>query len=392
MTKETMLLFAIAITVRIVLSLVQISYGQFRIPGLPLNNWSDFYGNYANWLGFVQHGLLPYRDFTTYKYPPLFLYTLYPFYVAGGVHAAAIPIVLSDAATVVLVYLLAMRVAGDRVAFVAGLIYALSPFVLYEVDYLWLSSQPMTFFILLAVYLLKKDRPLLSIAFLAVAVMFRQEAVFVLPAYIVLYVKDYRKRVLKGIGLFVAILVVVSLPFLIIAPTDYVNSLNYFQVFYINLGPPEPSLPIASQIVNAAPSIPSLLSAQGPVWAAYLGIIDRMASVLNPLLLALLAPALYVIRRSPHFLELLCAYSLLAFLVAYSFLVAATDAYYFVPVYALIFASIANSRMLALGVATALLSVVSPEGPFQAVLPLTCLFIIAALQDTHQSFREGSIV
>jgi 4-amino-4-deoxy-L-arabinose transferase-like glycosyltransferase len=386
MTKETAALFGAALAVRIMVSLIQISYGEQRIPGLPPNNWSDFYGVYAQWLGFVHKGLLPYRDIISYKITPLFLYSLYPFYVAAGAHAAAIPIVVSDAATAVLVYLIAKRAAGNKIAFAAGLIYSLSPLVLYEIYYLWLSSQPMTFFMLLAVYLLKENRPILSIAFLAVAVMFKQEALFILPAYLLLYAKEYRKEIPKGLVLFLAIFVTVSLPFLIIAPKDYIYGINYFPNV-INLGPREPSPLAASQIFNAPPSNPIPVVVQGPVWASYLGILGRMGSVLSPLLLVLLVPALYAIRRSPHFLEMLCTYSLIAFLAAYSVLVGSTLAYYFVPAYALIFASIVNLRTLGLGVAAALLSVAIPEGSIQAILPLVCLLLMTALQDPLQSSR-----
>lgn len=387
--KQAVALFALAIAARIILSLVQISYGEQRVPGFALNNWTDFYGIYAGWLVYLHHGLLPYRDFPTYKYTPLFLYAMYPFYAAGGVHAAAIPLVASDAATAVLVYLTARQSAGARIAFAAGLTYALSPFILYEADYLWLSSQPMTLFILLAVYLLKTNRPRMSIAFLAVATMFKQEAIFVLPAFLVLYAEHDRQELPRGIGLFLIIVIAISLPFLILAPIDYIYGVNYYPIQeIINLGPREPSIPIASQIINAVPPISVPLNAPGPAYAPYLGILDRMASILDPLLLVLLVPVLYVVRRYPNFLEMLCAYSLLAFLMAYSVLVLPTEAYYFVPVYALIFASIVNLRTLVVGVATTLLSVLAPEGSFQVIAPLLCLMLIAALQEKHSSRTE----
>lgn len=393
LTKETVLLFGIAIAVRVVLSLLQISYGEHRIPGVALNDWSDFYLIYAPWFGFLHHGLLPYRDFPTYKYTPLFLYILYPFFLAGGGHAAAVPMVASDAATAVVVYLVVGRFAGTKIAFAAGLTYALSPFILYEADYLWLSSQPMTLFMLLAVYLFRENKPTLSMASLAVAVMFKQEAVFILPAFLVLYAKEYKKEALKGIGVFALIVFVLSLPFLIVAPLDYIYGVNYLPIQeIINLGPREASIPIASQIVNSVPPSPPSLSAQGPAYASFLGILDRMANFLNPLLLALLAPALYAVRKTPHFLELSCAYSLLLFLTLYSILVAPTYAYYFVPVYAVIFASIRNARTLAVGVATTLLSLLAPEGPFEVIPPLVCLFFIIAFQDWLQPSRDAEAV
>ncbi len=380
LTKRTILLLMIALVTRTAVSAIQVAYGAQRMPYLPLNNWADYYLMYAHWLLFVHQGILPYRDFYSYKYPPLFLYTLYPFYWAGGIHAAAIPIVASDAVTALFVYLIARTSAGENVAFAAGLTYALSPFVLYEMDYLWLVSQPMALFVLMAVYFLKSERPLLSAASLATAVMFRQEALFILPPYLVYFVARYRSQVLRGVGLFAVICLGISLPFLIIAPVDYLYSINYFPGgHFINLGPLEPSAPGAAAIVNAANAAQPTGGA-GPAYAAYLGILDRMATLLDPLLLLLLVPAIYAARKSAHILELTGAFSFLAGLTAYSDAVGPAFAYYFVPVYALIFASISNARTAALGVATAILCLVVPEGPFQVIPPALCLIAITALQ------------
>jgi hypothetical protein len=407
-TRETILLFGIAIGARVVVSLLQASYGVRGVPGLPLSTWNDFYVVYSQWLGYVHKGLFPYRDFYTYKYTPLFLYTLYPFFVAAGVKAAAVPIVVSDAATAVLVYLIANRFAGTKVAFAAGLVYAFAPFVLYYEGYLWLSSQPMTFFLILAVYLFKEERPVLSFASLAVAVMFKQQALFIMPAYLLLYFKEYRASLPKGIGIFLAIVVVVSLPFLIVAPKDYIGSLNYFSVY---LGPLEPPAPTATSIVNNATLAPNPLGAcslqtipglytgtlcgsivNTKAFAASLvaGRLNQVAAFLEPLLLVLLAPALYVSRRAQNFFQMLCIFSLLASLVLFADFVEPSLGYYFVPVYALMFASVVDRLTLVGAAATALLSVTIPEGPFQVILPLGYLFFLIAVQGVSRFPEDGS--
>jgi len=403
-TKEVVLLFGIAIGVRAAISLVQVTYGIRGFPfGAPLSSWADFYNVYAQWLTFIQKGLIPYRDFYTYKYPPLFVYALYPFFAAAGVRVASIPIVVSDAATSVLVYLIAKKFAGNKIGLMAGLLYALAPFVLYYEGYLWLSSQPMTFFMMLAFFLLKEERPVLSFASLGVAVMFKQEAVFLLPAYLLLYFNGYRVSLPKGVAAFVAVVVIVSLPFVILAPIDYIGSLNYFQ---LNLGPLEPAAPIASSIVNVVIPAPNPLGACGlqtlpglytgtlcgsvvnlKEFAASLvaGRIDQVAIFLEPLLLLLLAPALYLSRRAQNFAQMLCIYSLLVSLYLFGVHVEPSLAYYFVPVYALIFASVLNRLTLALAIGTALLSLTISEGPFQVILPLGFLFLLIAVQDPSRS-------
>ncbi len=398
-TKETIALFGLALGVRAVLSVLQLRYGVRGFPDSPLSTWDDFYVIYAQWLDYVQKGLLPYRDFYTYKYTPLFLYTLYPFFAAAGAKAASIPIILSDSATSVVVYVVAKKSGGNKVALGAGMVYAFAPFVLYYEGYLWLSSQPMTFFLLLAVFLFEDNRPVASFAALAVAVMFKQEALFIMPAYFLLYLIEYKPSLPRGIGLFVAIVVVVSLPFLILAPRDYIGSLNYFQV---NLGPLEPAQPVASSIANAPSyqlnsagtcglqTIPGLYTGTlcGSVvnlkeFAASLvtGRLNQIASFLLPLLLLLLAPALYVCRRSQNFLQILCIYSLLVCLLLYSDFATPALGYYFVPVYALIFASVTRKLNLILAIAVALLSVTISEGPFQFILPLAFLFLLIAVQE-----------
>ena len=174
-------IIAIAFISRAVTSFIQIGFPTLSVPGptwWPWGTWtgpilwSDFFDYYLPALKYMSQGFLPYRDFP-YAYLPFFLYSMYPFYHLGGDYAAAIPIIASDALTAPLVYLIAKKVANDRVALVAGLAYALSPLALVNEGYLWLSSQPMTFFIILSIYLLKEKRPLLSIISLATAILFK---------------------------------------------------------------------------------------------------------------------------------------------------------------------------------------------------------------------------
>jgi len=397
--KLALLVFVIAITARGLVSVVQVAYGVHGLPFLPLSTWDDFYQGYVTWLGYLQHGLLPYRDFYAYKYTPLFLYSLYPFFLAGGAQLAALPIVLSDAATAAVVYLIVNRLVPTKIAFAAGLVYAFSPFVLYYEDYLWLSSQPMTLFILLAVYLFAEKRPSLSFASLAVAVMFKQEALFVLPAYLAIYARGYGRETLKGVVIFVAVLAVVSLPFLVAAPRAYLASINYYQV--ISFGPPEQSLPAAAamtQTLTPSPNplggcgmttLPSLFTGtlcgsivnmQEFAQSLVLGRINQIGFFVAPFLLALSASAALMIRKAPSFLQTMCTYSYLGSAIVFAGLVEPYIGYYFVPVYAMILSSVTDLRTLAVGVGATVLSLTLLEGPFQVILPLASLFLITVLQ------------
>lgn len=404
--KVLLLLFGIALAIRLILAVDQAVYGLNGIPWLALSAWGDFNAVYLPWLSLLQHGFLPYRDFYTYKYTPLFLYVLYPFYWIAP-RLASVPIVLADAGTAVCVYLIARTVAGPRIALAVGLLYTLSPFVLYYEDFLWLSSQPMTFFIVLAVYLLSSDRPLLSSAALAVAVMFKQEALFILPAYLILFVRSFGRRTVRGIAVFAAVALVVSLPFLVLAPKDYLLVLSYYPVYgTIPASQLEPGIvgALTTGALSGAGSytaqacgmqtIPglymgticgSIINTQQFASSLLLGRLNQVAFVLSPVLLLLLAPALYSVRRAPNFAQMLCTYSMLCGFAAFSAFVEPSLAYYFIPVYALMFGAIVDRRALVLVTTVSLLILFVPEGPFQIILPVGYLFGLVILQDSSRT-------
>jgi hypothetical protein len=190
-----------------------------------LENFMDFHAYYVSQLSFLHEGYLPYRDFP-YAYPPLFLYSLYPFYLLGT-NAAAIPIVVGDALTAPVLYLIVRKVGSERSAIGIAIAYALSPFFLTYEGISWLSEQPMLFFLLLSVLMLQKEKPKSSSILFAVAILFKQDALFILPAYIYWF---YRicgvKSTLRNLGLSFAVLAAGSLPFLLLSPLSYLSSVS----------------------------------------------------------------------------------------------------------------------------------------------------------------------
>ena len=166
-----LILLVVAASARAAVALLQMDQGIHGFRWLLLTKWNDFYGFSGSTFVSLHQGLLPYLNFG-YWYPPLFLYFLYAFYLLGGIHLASVPILAADVATALIVYLLVSTTSTKRVAFIAGLLYALSPVALFIEGYLWLSSQPMTFFLLLALFLLRKDRPLICSFGFIVSVLF----------------------------------------------------------------------------------------------------------------------------------------------------------------------------------------------------------------------------
>lgn len=363
------------------------------LPGPSL--WNDFDVLYLVQLKELAHGYLLYRDID-YNSPPLFLYSMLPFYDLGGGKAAMIPIILADALTAPVIYLIVRRVSSEKVALVAGLGYAFSPVALVNEGYLWLDSQPTTLFILLGILLLKKDRPVLSAGALALAALFNQDALLVLPVFVIYMIKS-RTSLLKPGGLFALTFLGGLSPFVALAPSATLGHLAFFP---IDLGPPEPSrlppyTPPAS--VSFAQSchytvVPHVYTGAlcGDIvnLKAYVGFlqlikIDAIAGFVAPLLFVLFAIALVAVRRSPNILEMACAYSITGGLFVFSAVVHTAFAYYFVPVYALILASVTSSRSLLVGLAATTLGFLAGEGPFQFIIPVTCIFALALLEDAN---------
>ena len=393
--KAVIFLFATALALRVITSAWQVFFGLHGIPSLfPANTWGDFYGIYIGWLQFISHGMLPYRDFFTYIYTPLFLYVLYPFYVIGGAHAASIPIIVSDAATSPVAYLIVRKLASRRVSLVAGLMYAICPFALFYEGYLWLSSQPMTFFMLLAIYFLRSNKPTYSAFSMALAILFKQEALFILPAFGLWFAKWFKKSIRKGALTFLLTLLAVSLPFLILSPIGYLSSLSY-----LNPNSTPASAACVTKILNGTTiavcggatgalsglTFPtSALTTMTPStnafpWEYFL---NRLAEIVGPILFFVGLPALIASRRAANALELFAVYSTIGLLILFSFLTKITLSYHYLPVYALLFASTANRRALFVSTITPIIALfLLPEGLVSTLPPLIALLVILAIQD-----------
>jgi 4-amino-4-deoxy-L-arabinose transferase-like glycosyltransferase len=399
--RDIIILFAVALGLRISTSLSREYVGLQGVPSLfPVNTWNDFNG-YVDWLRSVSQGMVPYRDLFTYKYTPLFLYILYPFYAIGGAYPAAIPIIVSDAATSPLIYLIALRLSRERIALLAGLGYAFSPLALYNEGYLWLSSQPMAFFMLLAVCLLRSGRSVLSAFFMGLAVMVKQEALFLLPAYWAGYVSWSRRLTLKGVLTFAATLFAVSLPFLFISPINYIESLNYLKAL-----PPSAATGCVSQVISnvtvavcgGTTSGLSALASSASALAGFLPqpggfpleyALNRIAEFTVPVLFLVISPALFVVRRAKNSLELFAVYSMMGLLTLYWLLGHPVFEYYLIPVYALLLASAVNYRCLLVGIIIPTASLILlPDSPIQSLLLLFALLAVIALQGEGAAVTE----
>ena len=189
-------------------------------------NWQDFALAYAPAAQAFKGGFLPYRDFF-YPYPPLFLWALTAFspfpYVSW---LTGFPLVAADAATVLPVYLIARQFTSERVSKLVSVLFILAPTNLYYADYLLLNPPLTTLFLMTSVYLLLRRRYGWSALALALSIGFKQTSVIALPVILLLLWrnKGQKGEALKYLLIVAATCLAFSLPYLIVAPTLYIDS------------------------------------------------------------------------------------------------------------------------------------------------------------------------
>jgi hypothetical protein len=394
MRRITLWLFIIALVIRLAAFTQHVFFGIQGIPFLPsATPWADFDVIYTWQLSMLQKGFVLYRDIP-YSYPPLFIYTLYPFFLAAGKYAAAVPIVVADAASAPVIYLIAVQTFSRRVATATGVAYALSPLAIFNEGYLWMSSQPMTLFVLLSVYFASRRQAVNSMITLALAVLFKQEALAVLPAVTLFLAKYTGKSVWKSVGVFVCVLAAASVPFIILAPLQYASSVSF-----LSLGAPGPTLVpnyVSSHTLSAQSCTNVFVNKAFPIVAVcgnanpdtnqfiYLEVtseMQRLAQIVAPILLVSAFPVLIVLRERKDILQSACAYSTMGLILVFSALIHQSLDYYLVPVYAFLFASSSRVLAVAISLACVVLILLSPGGSINTLITVGCIVTTMALQD-----------
>jgi hypothetical protein len=305
-----------------------------------------------------------------------------------------------------LVYLTVKGRASVNVAFLAGLVYVVSPMFLVNEGYLWLSSQPLTFFLIGSFYFYSRRKPLASILMLSLAIMSKQEAVFLVPPFLVAYAWIYRGRAVKYIGAGVAMVTAISAPFLLTTPRDFIYSMTYAVV---RIQPLEPSRLPVQNVSSASTSALSALCTLtviphvytgtlcGPVTNLSLFIqfleVARLNSFMffiSPILFVVLAAGIVAIRKSKILLDVVCIFALLGGLLLFSYVVHSLFAYYFVPVYALLLLTCRRGGTLIAITLGLEASVFLPESPIQFLIPLVLAFAVVIAESSHprQDVRE----
>jgi 4-amino-4-deoxy-L-arabinose transferase-like glycosyltransferase len=410
--KFSVSIFALAFGARLVTLFVRWHAGLNIDYNPQLGTYDDFAGYYVNWLQSLSSGLLPYKDFF-YQYPPLFLYSLFLPYYLGGPWAAAIGIILADTGSAVVISLIAVKLTDPRIALIAGIGYALNPFALLYEGYVLFSLEPMLLFVLLTILLLRENKLLWSAASLALAIMFMQEAIGLLPAYLI-YLRRYdRKSIAKAAILFVGIIVVISLPFLILTPAQYFNSMTFRPGT-------DTSLPtLAASVATASTSAPTtscsftqdltrlvescsydgtttVITAAIPAsYQAATIFGDIFVIALLPMAVLVL-PALYSIRKKNTFLEMSAAYSIAICLTVVALSASYVplqdfNRYAFLPVYAILLVGGVSRKATLTALGFAGISLVLPPGAIQLVLPFLAIMIVMVVDDLRVSSNRSTV-
>ena len=247
---QAVVILLVGLSTRIFLGAVQAIRGLHGAIG-PLNylygvGWfSDFNIYYIAQVHSLLAGKIPYLGFGYWSMPG-FVYLLSAGFLLGGYLGAGAIIFLSDGLTGVVIYKIARQHAkSDRTALAAALIYLMLPIVMVSEGYLWLDMQPMLLFMMLSVYYLYTDRPLLSGLLMGVAVLMKQEALAVLLVALLYMAASYNWAELKKftLGSF-SLIGIVAVPFLIIAQGNFIDAITFLSFL--------PAAPIVTPIQQSS--------------------------------------------------------------------------------------------------------------------------------------------
>ncbi len=265
-----------------IFTLLQLTIGIPDLIHQFLELYNDYNLFYIPWVHQIWSGIFPYSvEFGSYIYPPLFIYSI-AIYGSNPAWLAGIVLFNFNIATGYLVYLISWHLTGnEKRSTVAMLIYLLNPITLIYGSFLWLNPAPYVFFVTLAFYFALTKQRLFSVLVLAMATLFKQVALIFFPLLIIALLKgeqpSTRRKLLQDLTkytlIFCAVLLSVSLPFLLIDPASYIQrvilsggqrSIEYlmtailqpsypvhFNTFFLVIGaPPIMTVPIAFLLGN----------------------------------------------------------------------------------------------------------------------------------------------
>ena len=164
-----------------------------RFAGLGLRSWDmkDFLLDWYNEL--AKHGYVAFREPFS-NYTPPYLYMLYVMAKTAGfipkIAAIKLPSICFDFLNAFLVYrILRIRYPQGATAWIGASSFLLLPTVLLNSAYWGQSDAIYTCFLLLCIFFLMKNQPLMAMIFLGVSFSFKAQAAFIGPLILLLIIK-----------------------------------------------------------------------------------------------------------------------------------------------------------------------------------------------------------
>ena len=194
--------------------------------------YNDYQFFYLSWVPSLREGAWAYSaDLAVYLYPPLWIYTVS---ILGSIPSwlPGVPLFLFNVGTGYFVYRIADSLTNDeRYPIYAMMLYLLNPFTLFYGSFMWLNPTPYVFFTMASFFLALSEREELSIATIAVATLYKQLAVVFFPILSIVLLKKHSGRrmrdnargFIKHTAIYAGIVFLVSVPFLIVSPEQYLN-------------------------------------------------------------------------------------------------------------------------------------------------------------------------
>jgi uncharacterized membrane protein len=239
----------------VLVSLIILAVAAARLPFLAGDVLGSDAAYHARAATAVLHGDLLYRD-VPYTYPPLYAYTEALSIAAFGNTTIGWKMIaqLYDLGVVILVYLLASRIHGEKAGLMAALLYGFSPLPFLATSSFACFDSTAAFWMMASILLLLRGNKVPSAIALGVGTAYKYFPILLLwPA--LTYVKKTREKLLYFAAAAIT-MAIVQVPFLVLAFSDWLNN-----VILYHLNRP----PMGASLYNLF-SLPSQLSdtAQNP--------------------------------------------------------------------------------------------------------------------------------
>ena len=164
---------------------------------------------------------------TEVTYPPLINYTeaLVILLAGKGVFYFKLPTIISEIILGFVIYKMSREYTNnERLAYWTSALFLLNPWIYFQTIVFGHFDSIPTLFMVLAIYLLIKERPKFSAVSLGIGIMYKIFPVVIFPIIVIYFIRQKRwQRMIEYIIIVAIVCVITSLPFLIISYEDFIS-------------------------------------------------------------------------------------------------------------------------------------------------------------------------